>query len=266
VTSGSERQSKTRGSLTLEKGIRILDCFDSEHAEWTLGDICAHTKITKQTAYRLLRTLVEVKYLDQHPSTYVYHAGPGLVKLAYLTLSEDNLSRIARPRLEELAAETTETAVLDVWIGQGAVHADKVLTSRPFKPSILIGSVLPGLASASSKLFVAFGTDDMRRVVLETGFERFTGHTIVDAAEMEEVLEQVRREGTAFSLEEWYEGMCAVAAPIMGPGGQIVATVAVVAPSERFGPAQMRTYSASVRQAASRISASLGETEASPEQ
>jgi DNA-binding IclR family transcriptional regulator len=52
--------------------------------------------------------------------------------------------------------------------------------------------------------------------------------------------------------------MCAVGAPVFDAGGQVRASLAVVAPVERFGPTEQTTYAAAVKNTAAEISAELG--------
>ena len=252
------KDSSGRTSLTLEKGIRILDCFDVEHPEWSLADLAERTKVARPTAYRLVKTLVELKYLARDSSKGTYHLGPGLMKATYLMLSHSELSRVAHPYMEELAAEINESIALGVWRDQEALVVDVVLTSRPFKPSVPVGLVMPGFSTAHSKVFLAFGPEHIRQRALAEKLEPRTEHSLVAPQALDEVLDQVKREGVAFCLEEWDVGTCAVAAPIFGRSGQVVAALAVVAPDERFGPVEMRTYAAAVRRTASQISEKLG--------
>ncbi|MFH0914848.1 MAG: IclR family transcriptional regulator [bacterium] len=254
----SKGDPKSRTSLTLEKGIRILDCFDVEHPEWSLADIAAHVHVARPTAYRLVKTLVGLKYLARDPSTSTYHLGPGLMKAAYLMSSHTQLARVAHPYMEELAAETTESVVMAVWMDHEVLVTDVVLTPRPFRPSIPVGTIMPGFCTAHAKLFLAFGSEEKRKWALSQPLERRTEHTVLDRRELEQVLEQVRQEGVAFCLQEWQVGMCALAAPVFGPNGDIVAGLAIVAPSERFGPAEMRIYAAATRRTAAQISQRLG--------
>jgi DNA-binding IclR family transcriptional regulator len=254
----SERDARSRASLTLEKGIRILDCFDVEHSEWSLKDLSVRAGVARPTAYRLVKTLVDLKYLARSPSRGTYHLGPGLMKAAYLMSSHTQLARAAHPYLEELAAETTESVVMAVWMDQEVLVTDVVITPRPFRPSIPVGTIMPGFCTAHAKLFLAFGPEQKRKWALSQPMEKRTEYTVVDPGELEEVLEQVKQEGVAFCLQEWQLGMCALAAPVFGPSGDLVAGLAVLAPNERFGPAEMRVYAAAARRIAARISHLLG--------
>ena len=236
----------------------MLDCFDVEHSEWALKDLSARAGVARPTAYRLVKTLVDLKYLARDQSTGTYHLGPGLMKAAYLMNSHTRLTRVAHPFMEELAAETTESVVMAVWQDHQILVTDVVMTTRPFRPSIPVGMIMPGFATAHAKLFLAFDSERKRMWALSQPLERRTEHTVVDPQELERMLVQVRHEGVAFCLQEWQMGMCALAAPVFGPSGDVVAGLAVVAPNERFGPAEMRGYAAAARSTAARISCELG--------
>jgi DNA-binding IclR family transcriptional regulator len=256
--SRSEKEARTRTSLTLEKGIRILDCFDVEHPEWSLPDLAVRAGVARPTAYRLVKTLVSLKYLARDPATSTYRLGPGLMKASYVMFSHSELARIAHPFMEELAAETTESACLGVWRDYEVLVVDVVLANRPFKLHVPIGLVMPSFGTAHSKVFLAFGPEHIRLRALTRRLEARTPHTIVDPHELDQVLDEVKREGVAFGLQEWEVGTCAVAAPVFGSNGQIAAALAIVAPNERFGPVEMRVCAGAVRQTAAKISKELG--------
>lgn len=256
---GVEPPSRSQASLTLEKGIRILDCFDAEHPEWNLKDICACTGLARPTVYRLVKTLIDANYLARDSRTSNYHLGTGLLKTAYLMFSHSEIIRAARPFMEELATKTNESTTLGVWRDKDALIVDVVLASRAFVPVVTIGQIVPGYSSVLGKLFLAFGPSDFRQAMLSDGMKKRTEHSVVDPAEVEEMLLQVKREGVAFSLQEWRIGMCAVGAPVFGPDGALLAGLAIVAPDERFGSEEMRRYAAdATKYAATKTSERLG--------
>ncbi len=75
---------------------------------------------------------------------------------------------------------------------------------------------------------------------------------------MEEELIKIKREGVAFGLQEWDLGMCAVGAPVYDSNGEVRASVAMVAPSERFGQGKMAEYAGEVKRAGASLSRELG--------
>jgi DNA-binding IclR family transcriptional regulator len=138
-----------------------------------------------------------------------------------------------------------------------AIIAARVLTPRPFKPDNPVGLPMPGLANVHTRIFLAYRPETEWRAALSAPIERRTPHTRVDPEELAAELAKIRREGVACGMQEWNLGMCAVAAPVFDVGRQVRASLAVVAPDERFGPAQMESYVAEVIEAARLVSGAL---------
>ena len=253
--------AKTAPSRTLEKGLQILSLFDVDHPDWTLKDIRTAAGLPKATSFRLVKTLENQKYLAYDPDKGTYHLGTNMLRAAYLTLSHTELVRIAGPFVRRLADITTETVDLSVWTDQGAMIVHTVYTSRPFRPNNPPGMVMKGLANVHSKLYVALGPESVwPQAVAESSVAR-TQYTITEPDKLTNELVKVRREGVAYGLQEHNLGMCAVGAPVFGAGSELRAALAVVVPSERFGPSEMRDYAAAVTEVAHELSRELGHAE-----
>src|SRR5207302_393352 len=80
----------------------------------------------KSTVFRLLATLEEHGLVEQNPSTEKYRLGYGLVRLAGSVVAEVDLSRAARPVLEELALRTGETVNLAILQGNQVINIDQI--------------------------------------------------------------------------------------------------------------------------------------------
>jgi DNA-binding IclR family transcriptional regulator len=221
----------------LARGLTILALFDVEHPEWGLNDICLQTGVSKTTAYRMLRTLEWKWFVVFDPETERYHLGPAMIPGAYLTLSYVSFVRSTHPFLEDLAKTTGETVELTVESAQGAmVVVDQVATSHPFKPNLPTGRILGSMAISAVRMWLALRPEEERARLLREPQIKFTPHTTTDPKELAAMLERAAAEGVAYDLEEQDVGVCAVSAPIFGPGGDVMAVLTVVAPSDRFGP------------------------------
>jgi DNA-binding IclR family transcriptional regulator len=220
----------------LARGLTILALFDVEHPEWNLNDICARTGISKTTAYRVLRTLEWKEFAVFDPDTERYHLGRAMIPGAYLTLSYVSFVRSTHPFLEDLAKETGETVELTVESAQGAVVVDQVATSHPFKPNLPTGRILGNMANSAVRMYLATRPEEERARLLREPQVKFTPHTTTDPSELAAMLATAAEEGAAYDLQEQDLGVCAVSAPIFGPGGDVLAVLTVVAPSDRFGP------------------------------
>jgi DNA-binding IclR family transcriptional regulator len=112
---------------------------------------------------------------------------------------------------------------------------------------------------ASGRAVMAFLPDDERRAVIErTQLAPATEHTITDVQELERVLAEVRDRGYAFSQEERRLGGIGIAAPVFGPGGQVVAEVGLSIPTQRFVAEDEARLARLVTACAARIGEELG--------
>lgn len=173
-------------------------------------------------------------------------------------LSPSELARTARPYMDRLTEITTETSILAVEADNVAIIAARALTPRPFKPDNPIGLPMPGLANVHTRIFLAYRPESEWSVALAGSIEKRTPHTTTDPETLAVELKKIRREGVAFGLQEWNLGMCAVAAPVFDAGGQVRASLAIVAPDERLGPPERESHATAVIEAARLVSSALG--------
>ena len=185
-----------------------------------------------------------------------------ILKGSYLMLSPSELARTARPYMDRLTETTTETSILAVEADHVAIIAARVHTPRPFKPDNPVGLPMPGLANVHTRIFLAYRPEDEQRAALSAPSRRRTSYTRTDPEVLAAELAKIRREGVAFGLQEWNLGMCAVGAPVFDAGGQVRASLAVVAPDERFGPRESESHAVAVKHSARLLSAALGYDEA----
>ena len=104
---------------------------------------------------------------------------------------------------------------------------------------------------------MAFKSADERARFFEQPLTPLTPNTVVDPVLYQRELDRVVAEGVAYDLEEESLGFCGVSAPVWGPAGQLVASLSVVAPRERFGYAEQRRYADAVKEQAAAFSKEL---------
>jgi len=253
----------SKGARTLEKGLSILSLFDEERPTWTITGLSRATGMPVPTTLRLVRTLERSRFLFQNPQTRRYELGSAIYRAASVPRSHSELIRIARPHLERLTEVTSESTALGIWEHGESLIIDMVFTPRPFKPESLVGKTIPGLIALYGQIAVAFESETVLEAALALHHPRYTEHTVTDPGQLRKAIERIRREQVAYGIETIVLGQCTVAAPVFEAGGRVAASMAVVAPTERFGPVETREYSAAVQHAATQLSTELGWSEAS---
>lgn len=243
---------------TLEKGLFLLGLFDVDHPRWTLRELRESSGFTKATTRRLMKTLEASDWVAWDAGTSSYHLGPRVLRALFLATSHSELIRVARPYLQRLVDETTESSILCVWTDDGPLVLDTVVTPRLFAPRTYAGMLLRGLASADALALAAFATEADRDRLLSKPIERRTERTITDPEEMREIWRLVRREGVAYDRGGWNMEAPAVASPVFDQTGTPCASICVVASAERCSDEELLEYGAAVKRAAADLSKELG--------
>jgi DNA-binding IclR family transcriptional regulator len=242
----------------LARGLSILQLYDVDNREWTIDEISEQTGLLRMTVYRMVRTLESLSFLVRDPSTNRYRLGPATLALAYLSGDHSALVDLARPFLESLLEETGESVTLAIEVDGIPVCVDIVNTSRPFKRRTAPGRIIGDVASVQGKMFAAFKPEPAREAILARDHPSLTPNTVTDPVALGAEFERIRQDNVAFDLEGLYINTCAVAAPVRDQLGDVIASIAVVVPTGRFGPEEREECTRAVMSTADSLSAYLG--------
>jgi DNA-binding IclR family transcriptional regulator len=234
---------------------RALAVLDALAAGGDLGtnELARRTGVNASTVSRLLVTLCDGGLVTFVADSGRYRLGLRLVEYGNAALAALDVRGLARPHLHALVAGTGETATLSVPGERDAITVDFVQSPRSVQSVARIGRPSVGHATAAGKAMLAFTAG-----TTAGPFERFTQRTIVDPEALARELERVRERGWADAVEEREPGLAAVAAPVLGQGGELAAILGVQGPSERFDRNARRSAITLVAEHAARLSAALG--------
>ena len=172
----------------------------------------------------------------------------------------NDLVRTARPILEDLAERTRETVNLGVLSGDAVVYVDQVAGTRSIVSVNWVGQRTPLHCTSNGKVLLAFMRDGERDRLLRAPLpSAHAAHDHRRRRRLRAQLAEIRARGYAQTMEELEEGLNAVAAPVRGMDGELVAALSVSGPAFRMrggGPAADRAGSPPRRRAA--ISRRLG--------
>jgi len=242
----------------LARGLSILCLFDVDHREWTIDEMAEQTGLVRMTAYRMVRTLESMAFLVRDPATNRYRLGPATLAMTYVSDDHSEFVEAARPFLESLVRETGESVTLAVEVDGFPVCVDIINTTRPFKRRTAPGRILGDIASVHGKIFTAFKPTEEKESILSQPHPQRTPHTITDRDALAAELDRIAVDNVAFDLEGIYPGICAVGSPVRDQLGTVIATVSVVVPAGRFGPAESALCAEAVKATAASFSAYLG--------
>ncbi|GMA64895.1 IclR family transcriptional regulator [Alicyclobacillus fastidiosus] len=241
---------------SVRNALRIIKSFSTEEPEHRVTELAIRLGLSKSAVSRIMSTLAS-EGLILKGNSRGYRLGPTVVSLASAFVAANEICQEAKPILRNLADDVKEMAQLAVLEGTTVIFLDSVEYKHPLRLFSHVGSRSPVHCSSSGKVLVAFHSESLVDEIIRDGLVAFTHQTITDAKIFIGELAKVREQGYAVSLEEKFEGVMAVAAPIRNKFGEVVAAVNVVGPSYRMKPTNLEGYIRHLLRAAKEISSNL---------
>lgn len=250
----------------VERAIQILRAFE-RHDDYSLTELVSLLSLNKSTAYGILQTLTDFRFLTRDPRTRRYRLGPALIRLGHLADVQTEIRAIARPHMELLVQKIRKSVLLGTLNEDQLTIVDKVDPVGILHVSAAIGQQIPFSAGSFGRVFLAWLPDDRVDSLIAThGLEAFTPTSITDPDAYKVELARVRECGYAVDdKEEYLVGVRAVSVPLKNADG-VVAALTVVGFTSRSGnqPGE-HAIKAAVR-AGQEISRQLGADIADPDE
>lgn len=219
---------------SVARGCQLLLWLAERPHGATAKEAAFATRIALPTTYHLLNTLVDQGLLAKDVRRH-YVLGPGAAILAQAYLRGSSVPETLLSALREVASRTGETAYLADW----GEYEIRVLGSVEGSNMVRVAEVASGRyedahARANGKVLLAYAWPEVRSSYLERHpISRRTANTICDPADLTRELALVRERGYAYDEQEFCEGVCCVAVPVIRDRG-IVAALGLSVPAERF--------------------------------
>lgn len=243
----------------VDRTIQILNAFSNGSSNFGVSELSRELKINKSTLHGILNTLVHHHWLERDELSKTYRLGFGLYALGNRAGAQVDLLAIAHPFVAQLAHEVQETIMLTTFRDEHILLIDLEEAPHDLKLSARIGQRMPYNAGAFGLIFnAAMARAELDELVRRRGMRTFTKKTISDLHLYAHVLDRVRVQGYAYESEEYMEGICGVAAPIVNMQGQVIASLGTVGFKSRLPEERLETLARRVRQVAQEISFRLG--------
>ena len=240
----------------VDRTLDLLDLLCATREAVGIRDLAARLDVPRSTVYRILNSL-EPRGVVRRDGAGGYLPGPRLLAWARAVPDGADLVALAAPVLAALARAARATAKLSVLEGEAALVAAVAPGPGVYSVTTQVGRRFPLHAGAASKVLAAHLPEAARAALLAGPLPRSTPGTITDPARLAAALDAVRRDGIATDQAEYIEGVHALAAPVLGPGGGCAAAVSVAyLPAEP--PARVAAMEAALRQAAAALSRAIG--------
>jgi DNA-binding IclR family transcriptional regulator len=220
-----EDRDEPEGALL--RALRLLRAFEAQEGSQSLSELARAVDLAPSTTSRLLNVLVENGFVARGQDRR-YQLGPRVVSLGLLALRRISLHEVALPHLRVLAAQTRESANLGVPAEDRVMYLAHVPSSEPVRHVEWAGATVPVEGTAIGSALRG-----------DLGPEGFVS--------------------TRRTVES---DVTAIAAPVRGPAGTVVAAISVTGPTFRISDDDIGRIGHLVVEHASELARQLGHVEA----
>lgn len=245
----------------VERTFRLLELLSTSEDGLTLSDLSRALHASKGSIHGLLKTLESNNVIEQGEERR-FLLGPRIYDLAQAYIQRTGLRHFALPAMRRLAASTGETVCLGK-VEQKGVRIIECIVDEE-KPAALHiaaprGLRVPLLAVATGACVLASWPLEQRQAFLRTHpLPHFTPHSPTGPQQFLSRVEETLRTGVSFDREEYLDGVNAVAAPIYGLGGTLVALLWIVGFASRWDEDALQYAAQQLSTEAQAISRALG--------
>ena len=225
------------GTQAVDRATSLLIAIINAPKPPLLSELARELKLPKSTTSRILGAL-ERQGLIRRDRDGAYLGGDVLMRFASTQNQDSTLVNKMRPVLENLAAKTSESVNLAVPGNNELKLIDQVDGQYLLGATNWVGRHVPYHASALGKALLAFGAAQIPSGALQGK----TSRTITSRAQLSKELEKVRKSGFAIIDNELEDGLVAVAAPVFGPTGLVVAAISISGPDARISKDDLNKF------------------------
>jgi IclR family pca regulon transcriptional regulator len=219
---------------SVRKGLEVMEAFSSHKPRLRLQEVARLTGQPKATAYRLLRTLMALGYVNYDKSSMEFYLGPRVMSLGFTVLSSLDLRELSQPYLEDLSFKTGQNVNLGLLDRAEVIYVERIKKRQILNIDLFVGSRLPAHSSSIGQAILAFLSEDKLQAAIDVMLadEVAAAEIGQDGFRLKEKLAEVRGQGYALNDQDSFIGLRAVAAPLFDREGNVEAAVNVAAFSQ----------------------------------
>lgn len=221
----------------VRRAFRVLEAL-SVRPRSTLSLLVADTGLPRPTVVRLLQTLVALGYAQRVSRQDGYRLTDRVLGLAGAIRFVDHLVDAAMPHMSAFTAEHGWPLYLAT-LSEGALtirHSTAPESPMAFE-SAALNSRRSVLTSALGRAWLAFSADEPREMLLRTLLPAGAPGRRQRLA-LDRVLQQVRREGWAFTASARPSRIHGMAVPVLGRSGGLLGSLSMRFPRSAMSEAE----------------------------
>ena len=239
----------------LARGLSVIQVFGRDHGELTLSEVAQRAALSPATARRCLWTLQRLGYVGQAGKRFFLR--PKVLSLGSTWLDAGRVEEVILPLLREVVAEAGDSSSVAILDGGEVLYVANFSAKRLVRLTAGVGTRFPAHAVSMGRvLLAALPEEALEAHLAQFDLAKLTPQTVIDKAALRAILDAVRRQGFVAVKDELEEGLGAVAVPVRGKDGRVLAALNCSAFAPRLTIEEMI---AARRPVLERIAAEIGQ-------
>lgn len=243
---------------SIERALDIIELLSQDQQEYGVTEIAGRIGLHKSTVHRIISTLSDRGYVSRTEKG-AYRLGLKIIEDVSCYINSLELQTEARPYVAQITSELGLTSHLGVLDGDQVVYIEKMDVFSNVRMYSQIGVRVHAYSCSLGKcLLSSYSAQEVRKIMVNCSFMKFTKNTVGSVDELIEDLDKVRQRGWAIDDEEAEIGHRCIGAPIYDYRGDIIAAISASGPTAAIPKSRIEAVAEYVKKQALEISRSMG--------
>lgn len=244
------------GVKSADRALDILEYVAAASEPPGFSQLLSDLAIPRSSLFHLLNNLLARGYLQQDGAGGRYRLGQRIQRLA-ARMQGPPLAAVVMPHLRRLSDELNETSGFNIWVEDTVEVVATATGHQALAYTMKVGERAPLYAISAGKIVLARMTATAFDAYLErTRFARITDRTLKSKEQLRKEIAAAKKEGFAYSREEFTPGITGIATAVIHDG-HFLGALNLAVPTARFTAMQEAIFRRELRSTASALGQSL---------
>lgn len=233
--------AETAGAQTLRRGLAVLRLLTRVGpGGLRITEVGRRLGLTKSTAIRLTRTLVDEGFVMHDHTSGAYRLGPEAFAVGLAAEPSYELQRLAAPLMRALALESGDTVFFTVLHGIESICLSRTEGDFPIRNQLVkAGDRWPlGVGAGSCAMLAALSDEDIADILQRNAPARLARYPRCTDAAIGHLIRETRAQGYCLNPGLVLESSWAVGVPVYDAQQRPVASISLAAIESRLGAAR----------------------------
>lgn len=211
----------------LQKGLHILEMFDSQCRALSQSDMAERLGVSSSSIYRIVQTLTTMGYLNKI-GTNTYALGTQVVSRGFSYLASREIVEVAAPLVTRLRDSTSLSVHVGIRDGAEVLYVFRALALQRVSVNVPVGTRFPLHTTAMGRALLMGMTPDELQTVFQG--RRLDGYPHPAPRTLPELITLSEKERAQGWTRHYSDHSTALAMPIRNFTGKVVAAVNISGP------------------------------------